>query len=203
MWRPVRVLGLLLCATLAGAGALADEHEREHEHGDSHERAEAKEREARADRALLEEARSVDERVLVERARTTRLQAYARTEEYLARLEASPERPGASAAKERLVAAWTASAESVAAWWPISQVRVCGNETLHFESAMLDDNQGRREATLGEARARLRRCVDNARLVTGAMERASAELEGAMRAAEAVVGPVQSTAKAPAPAAAR
>ena len=181
------LLGGLLCGALAGgtAGLAAADERPGHE---AHEREEAAHA-ARADRALLEEAGQVDEQVLVERARVTRLHARARTEEYLARLEAAAGKPGAQAARDRLVAAWTASAESVTQWWPVSPVRVCGNERLNFETALQDGDEGRREATAAEGRVRLARCVESARRVVGVMTRASAELEDSMRAAESVVGP--------------
>jgi hypothetical protein len=184
MRRPLA--SLALCGLLAAAPATADEEVAgEHE---AHERAEAGRRQA-ADAVLLEEARGLDEAVLVGRARITRLQARARTEDLVARLEEAADRPGAEAARQRLLSAWAASAEAVTRWWPVSAVRVCSYERLHLESALGDDDPARRGATLGEARSRLRRCVDGARRVSDALDRAAGELEEALRSAHAALAP--------------
>jgi hypothetical protein len=140
------------------------------------------------DAALSRSAAEVDEKVQVERGRATRLQARARAEEYDRRLEALEARPEtqerARAVRAQLVAAWTASAETLTRQWPIDPTRGCRNESLTFDSALGDADPARRAATLPEARTRLTNCLDRARLVIDAVERSSGQLEKALAAAD-------------------
>ncbi len=148
---------------------------------------------APADQDLWRTGNEVSDRILIERARANRLQVQARADGYEARLDAlasDPSRAKAAAkAKDRLVAAWTATTDLMLQRWPVDPTRGCRYDLLNFETALRDDNPGRQEATLPEARTRLSRCVKQAQAVLAPFTASCDEFAAALREADAVLAP--------------
>ncbi len=162
-----------------------------------------------ADQALWKTAYDVDNDLVIAQFTSTRLQATAKTNAYLERLR-DPAARGALSGDEaralanRLEGAWTANMSVTASIWPVSKVRVCRYELQIFEGVMLAGQSPRTEAQLDDARRALQACVAKAGTVQAALDKANADLEAAIAAADRAIGPAYaqnpSATAAPAPA---
>jgi hypothetical protein len=154
-----------------------------------------------ADKALSQEGLDLSDAILLQRGRITRLQAQAQAGAYRERLDALAKDPArgaaATAAKDRIIDAWNRSSEEVLKWRAVDATRGCRYDLLNFDSALVDDDPGRREATLPEARTRLGVCVARARPIVADLTGAADALDAALRDADRLLSPPPAGPKAP------
>lgn len=131
------------------------------------------------DQALWRSAYDVNNRILVERAAATRLQATLAGGRYEDRLEALA-RGGADGAarsealQKELASAWTENADLLTRQWPVDPTRACRYPLLNLEGAVLAREPA--ERALDAARGDVAACVEKAQLPLGALARSNERL---------------------------
>jgi hypothetical protein len=145
-----------------------------------------------ADQALWRSGHEVTQRVQLERARATRLQAVLLNLRYTERTQALAGRDGEAGEKGKALRQQLSDAHSqqfaaLTARWPVDTYRVCGYPTMEFGSMM---SYGKSDpADLAKHRAMLTGCVEQAQASINAMKQGNDRLEAAMRAADAALIP--------------
>lgn len=152
-----------------------------------------------ADQALWKEASEVDNAIPMQRGESAKLQWRVKQGQYNERIDrvekqGPPELAAqAKRAGVKVIEARDRNYEIITRKWPIDPTRVCAYPLLDFTSALnAIDPQGppMNKAVLGDARTRLRECVDRAQLIRRSIEGSNRELAAALASLEALLPPV-------------
>jgi len=157
-----------------------------------------------ADQALWKAAREVNTGVIVVRKASATLQAQAKNERLVERLQQAAKGAEAPLAKRleearrQLEKAWRANYDIRSRPWPVNTVRVCTQRLLLFDSAMhtvaKPSGWGGHLATTRDS---LRTCVDRARLAIDAMAASNDALGAAIAEAQRALQELPAPAAAP------
>lgn len=137
----------------------------------------------KADQTLWQAAYDMNAELLVGQHVAARLAQGAKGSGYLERLpelakSGAIPRARADALASRLQEKWQANVDLVQGPWPVSKVRGCAYELLDFETAMPAGPGA--AAQRGDARKALQECMERARLVLGALQKANEEFQSAL-----------------------
>ena len=145
------------------------------------------------DLALWKKGAAATTQVWQGRATARRLQARAKSDRLVERLEvlaaASPAAEAGRILKHRdeIQEAWNENSALYSRRWPVDPTRVCGYAHLYFDSSLRLPEGPSKKAELGAARADLQGCVERADVPVKAMARANHELQEALDEARATL----------------
>ena len=151
-----------------------------------------------ADQALWKEASDVDNAIPMQRGESAKLQWRVKQGQYNERIDRlekqGPPEKAAQAKKAgvKVIEARDCNYEIITRKWPIDPTRVCSYALLDFTSALNASHpQGTPtdKALPGDARTRLRECVDRAQLILRSIEGSNKELAAALASLEALLPP--------------
>jgi hypothetical protein len=157
-----------------------------------------------ADQALWKAARGVNTGVIIVRKASANLQALAKNERLLERLQEAAKGAEEARAKrlgevrQQLEKAWRSNYEIRSRPWPVNTVRVCTQRLLLFDSAMHTATKpGGWGGHLATTRDSLKTCVERARLAIDTMSASNDALGAAIAEAQESLKQMPAPASAP------
>jgi hypothetical protein len=152
------------------------------------------------DQALWKAGNDLSERIVIERALSSRLQWAGRNLQHAERLEAlakggePPVARQAAALLERYRAVQALDWQTATRQWPVDPTRGCRYQVLDLQGVMYAAETPRRPAQLAMMRDRLKECIEKGRPALQVMADLNADLEAAQKAADALLGPLPAAA---------